>query len=193
LDKRDRQLDYAVKNETGADFVIHMVHGMLVDRALPEGVPHTMVHEVWSEDVDILLTGHYHAGFPLQHRDGKYIVNPGALARINSHRSEIERMPQAVLIDLDRNRGIDIRFIPLSCAMPGDEVLDRSYIETAVFRQEQLRSFIQTIHSNTEFRALDVRDIIDEISRLEGIGDEVKYEALRRIAIEQEAEGEKVW
>jgi DNA repair protein SbcD/Mre11 len=160
---------------------------------LPEGVPHTMVHEVWSEEVDILLTGHYHAGFSLQHRDGKYIVNPGALARINSHRSEIGRMPQAVLIDLDRNRGINIRFIPLSCARPGDEVLDRSYIETAVFRQEQFRSFIQTIRSNTEFRALDVRDIIDEISRLEGIEDEVKYEALRRIAIEQEAEGEKVW
>jgi exonuclease SbcD len=35
-------------------------------------------------------------------------------------------------------------------------------------------------------------DIIDEISRMNGVEDEVKFEAQRRIAVEQEAGGESV-
>jgi len=188
LDKRDPAMDYAVKNEVGADFCIHMVHGMLVDRALPDGVPHTMVHEAWSDDVDILLTGHYHAGFPMQERNGKVIINPGALARVNSQSAEINRMPQVVLIELGKHA--DIRFIPLTCVEPGEKVLDRSYIEKAAYRQEQWASFVQQIQSAADFQAIDVIDIIDEISRLNGIEEEVKFEAQRRIAIAQEAEGE---
>lgn len=188
LDKRDPALDYAVENEIGAKYCIHMVHGMLVDRALPDGVAYTMVDQVWSDSVDILLTGHYHAGFPVQHRNGRYIVNPGALARINNHPSEISRMPRVVLIEL--GEGIHIRLIPLSSASKGETVLDRSYIEKAAYRQEKLASFVQQVREAGDFQGIDVLDIIDEISRLEGIEDEVKFEAQRRIAIEQEAEGE---
>jgi exonuclease SbcD len=190
LDKRDPALDYVVKNEIGAKYCIHMVHGMLVDKALPDGVAYTMVDQVWSDSVDILLTGHYHAGFPVQHRNGRYIVNPGALARINNHPSEINRMPQVVLIDL--GEGIHIRLIPLKCAAKGETVLDRSYIEKAAYRQEKLASFVQQVREAGDFQGIDVLDIIDEISRLQGIEDEVKFEAQRRIAIEQEAEGEAV-
>ncbi|SEN43767.1 metallophosphoesterase family protein [Lihuaxuella thermophila] len=190
LDKRDPALDYAVKNEIGAKYCIHMVHGMLVDKALPDGVAYTMVDQVWSESVDILLTGHYHAGFPVQHKNGRYIVNPGALARINNHPSEINRMPQVALIDL--GEAIHIRLVPLKCAAKGETVLDRSYIEKAAYRQEKLASFVQQVREAGDFQGIDVLDIIDEISRLEGIEDEVKFEAQRRIAIEQEAEGEAV-
>lgn len=190
LDKRDPALDYVVKNEIGAKYCIHMVHGMLVDRALPDGVAYTMVDQVWSDSVDILLTGHYHAGFPVQHRNGRYMVNPGALARINNHPSEINRMPQVVLIDL--GEGIHIRLIPLKCAAKGETVLDRSYIEKAAYRQEKLASFVQQVREAGDFQGIHVLDIIDEISRLQGIEDEVKFEAQRRIAIEQEAEGEAV-
>jgi exonuclease SbcD len=184
LDKREVHLDYHVENECEAAYCIHMVHGMLVDRALPDGVPHTMVGDVWCDAVDILLSGHYHAGFPLQHRAGKYIVNPGALARINNHPSEIKRMPQVALIELGES--IQISLIPLRSATSGEEVLDRSYIEKNMYRQEQLASFVQQIRSATDFQAVDVMDIIDEISRLNGIDEEVKFEAQRRIAIEQE-------
>lgn len=188
LDKREHTLDYEVPNEIGARYCIHMVHGMLVEKALPDGVAYTMVNQVWSDTVDLLLTGHYHAGFPIQHRNGKYIINPGALARINNHPSEINRMPQVVLIELKDE--IQIRLIPLTCAAKGDTVLDRSYIEKEAYRQEKLASFVQQIRSAGDFRAIDVMDIIDEISRLQGIEDEVKFEAQRRIAIEQETEEE---
>lgn len=189
LDKRKRHLDYTVPNECGAEYCVHMVHGMLVDRALPDSIPHTAVHEVWSDSVDVLLTGHYHAGFPVQHRNGKYIVNPGALARINNHRSEIKRMPQVALLELNKE-GIDVRLVPLQCAKRGEEILDRSYIEKEEFREKQLGEFIREVKSVTDFQSINIMDILFEMSKLHDIGDVVTLEAQRRIAIEQEAERE---
>lgn len=189
LDKRDPQMDYCVQNEHAADYCIHMVHGMLVDRAFSDSVPHTVVHDVWSDSVDVLLTGHYHAGFPLQHRNGKYIVNPGAMARINNHRSEIKRIPQVALLELSK-AGIDIRLIPLQCAKPGQEILDRSYIEQESYRQEKLAEFVQIVDSSADFQSMNIRDIINEISQLHQVEEKVTLEALRRIAVEQEAGGE---
>lgn len=188
LDKRERKLDYTVKNEVGADYCIHMVHGMLVHRALPDGIPHTMVHEVWSDDVDILLTGHYHAGFPMQEKNGKVILNPGALARVNNQSSEINRMPQVVLIEL--NQQIQIRFVPLTCAKPGEEVLDRTYIEKVAYRQEKLKAFEQQIRSLVDFEEMDVIKIIDQISNERGIDEQVRIEARSRIEKVQVIEGE---
>ncbi|MBA4494416.1 exonuclease SbcCD subunit D [Paenactinomyces guangxiensis] len=190
LDKRDASLDYQVQNEIGARYCIHMVHGMLVEKALPDGVVHTMVNQVWSDTVDILLTGHYHTGFPVQQQNGRYIINPGALARINNHPSEMKRMPQVALIDLKEE--IQVRLIPLRCAAKGDTVLDRSYIEKAAYRQEKLASFVQQVMEAGDFHGIDVIDIINEISHLNGMEEEVRFEALRRIAVEQEAEGEGI-
>ncbi|PTM58913.1 metallophosphoesterase family protein [Desmospora activa] len=184
LDKRDPGDDYRVEKSDGADYAVHMVHGMAVERALPEGVAHTMVNQLWFEEVDVLLTGHYHAGFPLQHRDGRYIINPGALARINNHPSEMKRMPQVVLLRF-RNR-IDVRFLPIACAAPGKTVLDRSYLEKAAYREEKMASFVQEVRAAGEFKGIGILDIVEEIAGMEGIDGEVKSEAMRRIAVAQE-------
>ncbi|MBD1373187.1 metallophosphoesterase family protein [Hazenella sp. IB182357] len=186
LDKRDVALDYQVKNEMNADYCIHMVHGMLVERALPESVPHTLVHETWCEDVDVLLTGHYHAGFPIQERAGKYVVNPGALARINNHPSEMKRMPQVAVLQF--NNEININFIRLQKAKTGADILDRSYLEKAAYQEERLAEFIQQVRSGTDFEEIDIREIILQISGAENVEEEVRMEAMRRIAVEQEKE-----
>lgn len=184
LDKRDPSEDYRVDRDAEADYAVHMVHGMAVERALPEGVAHTMVNQLWFEEIDVLLTGHYHAGFPMQHRHGRYIINPGALARINNHPSEMKRMPQVVLIHFtDR---IDVRFLPITCALPGEAVLDRSYLEKAAYREEKMASFVQEVRAAGEFKGIGVFDIVEEIARMEGIDHEVKAEAMRRIAIAEE-------
>lgn len=190
LDKQDAMVDYNVENEVGAHYCIHMVHGMLVDKALPEGVGHTMVDELWNTNVDILLTGHYHAGFKIKERNDKYIINPGALARINNHVSEINRMPQVVFIDLtDR---IHVELIPLMCAVKGDLVLDRSYMQEARYREEKLASFVQQIRASGDFHGIHVLDILEEISKMNGIDEDVKREAQRRIGLEEEEEKESV-
>ncbi len=191
LDKQDRQLDYCVENETDADYCIHMVHGMLVEGTFPEGVAYTMVQHLWEQShlPDILLTGHYHAGFPIQKRKGKYIVNPGAMARINSHSREISRMPQVALIDL--STGIDIRLLSLTCAEKGEKVIDRSYIDQANDRKEKLDLFVQGIEAVNDFRKVDVREIIHQIAQADGVDLPVRNEALRRISLAEQAEGER--
>lgn len=186
LDKQDPSVDYQVKNEIGANYCIHMVHGMLVDRALPEGVAHTLVDQVWSDETDILLTGHYHAGFSVKERNGKYIINPGALARINNHVSEIKRMPQVVLIELTDK--IRIELIPLSCAVKGELILDRSYMQEARYREEKLAAFVQQVQASGDFNGIHVLDIIEEISKMNEIDDDVKKEAQRRIGLEEAEE-----
>lgn len=190
LDHRESFIDYGVTNEIGADYCIHIVHGMLVDQSLPEGVGHTLIDQLsLPSAADILLTGHYHAGFPIQKQGGKYIINPGAIARVNNHPSEISRIPQVVLIELDDS--IQIQLIPLSSAEDGEVVLDRTYLEQAAYRQRQLASFVQEIQAVGSFRSMDITDMIEEISRSTDIEPEVKQETLRRIAAVQEAEGDE--
>ncbi|RAL26398.1 metallophosphoesterase family protein [Thermoflavimicrobium daqui] len=190
LDKRSCRLDYCVENQIGAKYCIHMVHGMLVDRALPDSVAHTMVQHLFEQEnqADILLTGHYHAGFPIRERSGKYIVNPGALARINNHPSEIGRMPQVALIDL--TDGIQIQLIPLACAAKGETVIDRSYLEQAAYRQEKLAAFVQEVESVNDFKVIGVGEIIETIAHAEKVDEEVKFEAMRRISVAEQDEGE---
>ncbi|SFS60173.1 metallophosphoesterase family protein [Marininema halotolerans] len=187
LDKRDPELDYTVSKDEGMDFAVHMVHGMAVERALPEGVPHTMVHDLWGGEADVLLTGHYHAGFPLQEKEGRYIVNPGAIARINNHPSEMRRMPQIAILEFDEK--VTVTFRRLRSAAPGESVLDRSYLEQAAYREEKMVSFVQEVQAAGEFRGMGARDIVEDIARMEGIDEEVKYEALRRIAVVHERLG----
>lgn len=186
LDRRDPVLDYVVKNETGADYCVHVVHGMVVDRALPDSVPHTLAEDLWSEEVDVLLTGHYHGGFPIKKKEGRYIVNPGALARINNHPSEISRMPQVALLDFGKE--VSVRLLPLKCAAPGEAVLDRSYLEKAAYREEQMARFFQEVHAH-DFRSLHVQGIVEEIAGAKQVDDDVRHEALRRIAVVQEQLG----
>lgn len=188
LDHREASVDYGITNEMGADYCIHVVHGMLVDRPLPEGIAYTMIEQLdHSSAADVLLTGHYHAGFPIHQRNGKYIVNPGAIARVNNHPTEIKRIPQVALIEVGDS--ISIKLIPLSSAEKGDQVLDRTYLEQAAYRQSQLASFAQEIQAVGSFRAMDLAAVIEEIAQSTDIEPEVKEETLRRIAAAQEAEG----
>lgn len=189
LDKRDVHLDYHVRNRFAADYCIHMVHGMLVPHPLPEGVAYTLTDQIWDSEVDLWLTGHYHAGFPIQRQKGKMIVNPGAIARIHSQPSEIKRRPQVALITCEEQ--LSVKLIPLQSAPDGQEVLDRSQLEQAAYRQEKLHSFVQQVQAASDFHVLDVEQIIEEISRLTDIEETVKQDALERIALVQEQRGGK--
>lgn len=192
LDKRDVALDYAVKNEMQANFCIHMAHSMLVDRSLPDSVAHTLVSQVWElkSDVDVLLTGHYHAGFPIQHREGRYVINPGAVSRVNNHISEMKRTPQVVLLDLTDH--IDVTVLPLTSAKSGDEILDRSHIEKAQYQEERWAEFTRQVDVALELKTLNVDTIIETIAENDQINEQVKFDALRRISIAKEIRGGEI-
>lgn len=186
LDKRPIVEDYAVTNKLDADYCIHMVHGMLVERSLPDGVPHTMVSSLWEmeSDANILLTGHYHAGFPLQQRNGKYIINPGSIARLSNQSAEIRRLPQVVLIDLIEE--IQIRFKSLTSAARGADIFDRTLQEESLYRQEKWAQFAQEVSAAGEYRGIRVEEIIGEIAQLEALEPVIIEEALRRFGEVQE-------
>lgn len=166
-----------------ADYSIHMVHGMLLDKPFIKGIPYTLIDDIKSTKADITLSGHYHSGFGIIKSNDKYFVNPGSLIRITNSLKEIERIPQVVLIDL--NDDINIKLIPLKTALPGEKILDRKKIETFIFKNERLVQFKQSIDSTVSFEKLDINEVLLEVSTAEGVAENVKEEALRRIASSQ--------
>ncbi|WP_096199431.1 metallophosphoesterase family protein [Bacillus sp. FJAT-45350] len=186
LDQRDVKLDYYPENKHNADICIHMVHSMLVEKALPEGIPHTLVDHIWTTTADVVLTGHFHGGFGIKENQGKFICNPGAIARVNNHWSEISRLPTIILGEITNEKKIILKQQVLTVAEKGEEVLDRSFLEKAVFKEEKLTAFIQQVKEQNEFQALRVNDIIDEIASMSNVEEEVRKEALRRISMVEE-------
>lgn len=165
------------------DYSIHMVHGMLLDRPFIKGIPYTLVEDIKDTLADITLSGHYHSGFKDIIMDGKYFINPGSIVRISNSIREMERRPQVVMIDLTDN--IHISHIYLQTAEKGDIVLDREEIEKNVYKRERIFEFKQTIDAALNFEKMDINDVLIEVSNAEGVDNEVKAEALRRIAMIQ--------
>lgn len=162
------------------DYSMHVVHGMLLHRPFVKGVPYTLIDEIRETKADITISGHYHAGYKTQFIDGKYFVNPGSLVRIANSLLEISRRPKVVLIEL--NESINIQSIELESAKEGNRVLDRDEIEKHIFKGEQLTQFKQIVESSINFEKMDINDLLIEVSSAESISNEVKEEALRRIA-----------
>ncbi|AIC94764.1 metallophosphoesterase family protein [Shouchella lehensis] len=184
LDQRDPKLDYYPVNETNATYMIHLVHSMLVERALPEGVSHTLIDHIWGTTADVIFTGHFHSGFGIKEKDGTFICNPGALARINNHWTEIERMPTVILGEVDK-AGIRLKEIQLK-AQKGEAVLDRSYVEKASHQEEKLHAFVQQVKEKANFETLQMGDIIREIAAMSNVEEKVREEALRRMTLIEE-------
>ncbi|WP_347176167.1 metallophosphoesterase [Tissierella sp. Yu-01] len=181
LDNDVNKERYILKDvDSNVDYSIHVIHGMLLDKPFVKGIPYTLVDDIKDTKADITLSGHYHAGFKTIEIDNKYFVNPGSLVRITNSLREIDRKPQVVILELDDK--ISIKYKQLESALDGDLVLDRSEVEKSVFKSERLFEFKQTIDSTLEFDKMDINDILIEVSISEGVPNEVKEEALKRIA-----------
>ncbi|HHV27294.1 metallophosphoesterase [Anaerosalibacter bizertensis] len=184
IDDKNSLCKYIVKDvDPKADYSIHMVHGMLLNKPFIKGIPYTLIDDIKSTKADITLSGHYHSGFGIIKSENKYFINPGSLIRITNSLREIERTPEVVLIEIDNN--IDIKLIPLETALPGEEILDREKIETFIFKNEKLVQFKQSIDSTTNFEKLDINEVLLEVSTAEGVSENIKEEALKRIASSQ--------
>ena len=179
-DPANRQYYLLDDIKSGINYAIHIVHGMLLDKPFVKGIPYTLVEDIKETKANITLSGHYHAGFKTIVIDNKYFINPGSLVRITNSLREIDRKPQVVIIDL--NDKIQLEYISLECALDGDDVLDRSEVEKHVFKGERLNEFKQIIDSALDFEKMDINDVLIEVSTSEGVSDDVKIEALKRIA-----------
>ena len=184
VDDELNRSNYIVKDvPEDVDYAIHMVHGMLLDKPFIKGIPYTLIDDIKSTEADITLAGHYHSGFGIINKNGKYFINPGSLIRVTNSLIEIDRMPQIVLIDLNEN--VNIELIELKTAEEGKDVLDRQEIENHIFKSERLFEFKQSIDTAINFEKLEINEILMEVSNAEGVSEEVKEEALKRIALSQ--------
>lgn len=198
LDRRDPVLDYCVveagvggslhERRPGADFAIHLTHGMLLERPFHEGVSHTLLEAVMRHTVaDITFGGHYHPGWSRVHEyEGRLFINPGALARLGNQTADYQRPVQVVLVDLERGRPVQQQIIPLQAALPGEEVLDRSQQEAQMARERALADFIQGIGDTSQFEVLEIQAMMERIAENGGVPARVKQEALRRLGLAQE-------
>ena len=179
-DEKNRDIYMVKEIDEGVNYAIHVVHGMLLDKPFIKGIPYTLIEDIKDTMANITLSGHYHSGFKTVIIDDKYFINPGSLVRITNSIREIERMPQVVLIEIKEK--INIKYIQLKTAKSGTLVLDRSEVEKHVFKSQRIYEFKQTIDSALDFEKMDINDVLIEVSTSEGVSEDVKIEALRRIA-----------
>jgi len=183
--QRDPHHDYIVEKRD-CDYAIHMVHGMLLDRAVFPGASYTLIEQIWETEADFTLAGHNHLGFPDAEHDGKYFLNPGALARLSNHPLELSRPVQVVYIELGGSRP-SYEKIRLQSAPPGVDVLDRSRQEEASFREERLAGYLAEVKAAGSYQRADVRLLVEEIAHNEQLEQGIREEALRRIGLAEEA------
>jgi len=173
---------------------ILVVHGMLLPRSPGFEMRHTLIDDVAkTTNADVIISGHYHQPF-MQRTNGKLFINPGALMRISATHEEIERTPQVVLLDTKRvmNPGYMPLAIPLDCARPGEEVLDRTQLETEETREENMRQFVELLEQQGESKYLNIQAIMESIAEASYLPIEVVEEALARIAKVREQKKEEI-
>ncbi|SHE33981.1 metallophosphoesterase family protein [Caloramator proteoclasticus] len=169
-----------ITNKGECDYLIHIAHGMLMEKPFIKEVPHTTIDEIIQRtEADITLCGHYHTGYGIIKIENKYIVNPGAIVRINNSIAEIKRQPSFAVIDINEN--ISVYIEKLKSAPRGEDILDRSFIKIQEQREILFNNIIQTVNTYGEFEMLSINQIVEEVAKKESIPDEIKKEVLDRL------------
>lgn len=170
--------EYTPQFHEAAKRKVLVVHGMLMPHHPPFDRYTYIDDAARVTTADVVITGHYHIPF-IHQREGKLFINPGALCRMSATDEEINRTPSVVLLDTDT---LQYQIIPLGCAKPGAEVLDRTSIEAEHERDDRMEKFIASLSFTSESHMLNLQEIIERIAKEEGT------EALVSIAMQKLAE-----
>lgn len=157
--------------------------------ALPPGVPFTRAEDVLAATgADLTLVGHWHFPFAVE-SGGKAVVNPGSLVRLTAHPADMERTPQAVLVEIDG--AVRWRFVPLACARPGSEVLSRARLDAARLREERRAAFLAALEGmrGAWAAAADPTDVLRRVLARLRPGPRAEAEVWRRFEEARKALG----
>ncbi|TEB13402.1 metallophosphoesterase family protein [Pelotomaculum propionicicum] len=180
---RDKS-QYSINRKRDRRAIIHLAHGMLLEKAPPFEMRHTLLSEL--EELpdlpDVLINGHYHAGMEVQWVRQTMVVNPGALCRLSASAEEMARPVQVAVLTVNGPGDCRVEMAPLQCARPGCEVLTRDHIERKAETEERINRFLSLLAAEGESKFLEVRDIVSDIARREALPDAVVKDALDRIA-----------
>lgn len=187
MDDPSRIDDYIIEEKMG-DYHIHIVHGYLTNKDMGNLFPHTTVDDIAKKtQADLTITGHDHIGFSLLKVDGKQFVNSGAIVRLSNDVKEVRRKPKVLLIDIDKEKGIQIKTIYLKSAEKGEDVLDRShqaFQQSMSHKMEEIKSLVNKSKVGSGF---SITEIIQRISESEQLDEELKNRAIRAVTDKMDA------
>lgn len=180
MDTPEHISDYIIDKKQG-DVQIHLTHGMLNDKSLGSLIKHTTIDQIKDTKADVTLSGHDHIGFPMMQIDGKFFCNPGGLARISNNLKEIKRKPKILLISVDENKKVSIKPIYLKTALKGEEVLDRTVIESKKAKDEKIAEFKSAVMIAKEKKSTDILEIVKTIGKEKDIDSNIINEIIDEI------------
>lgn len=187
MDKDVNHKDYLVEEKKG-DYHIHLVHGMAMDQSFGTLFDHTNIHQLGDTCADLTITAHNHDGYDPVVVNGKIFVNPGAITRLTNSKQDIEHVVKVMLITISKEKGIQLKMIPLKSAKPASEVLSVENKVQKVLNQERvekIKNVIDTVHTSNNISILDiVNDIAKEDSVSETIREDIKSRISEKMAKE---------
>lgn len=145
----------AIQKRPGDDFLIAVVHQL----AGPN--PPASVEDFFGEPVfrypdlitadgpDVWCFGHWHKDQGIVEIDGKRFVNQGALSRGALIRENIERTPQATLLEVTPS-GIVTVSLPMVVAPP-EEVFDFEKKDRQEKESREIDQFVTSLRANVDF------------------------------------------
>lgn len=171
---------------------IHVVHGMLLLREPTYGLTrYTLARDVaaLANAPDVLIVGHEHNGFGSVQIGKTTFVNPGALCRLAATSYEITRQVKVCLLSVPSETSpgsgvadVETELIQIESAKPGAEVLSRDHLQSPGSVRTRSDDFVALLREGVRPGRFDVKQVIEEVARAQGVSQEVRDEALRRIS-----------
>ncbi|KKM06027.1 hypothetical protein LCGC14_1748100 [marine sediment metagenome] len=155
-------------------FKIATIHALITKAPLMPSIMHIPIKEV-KTDFDVVLVAHNHLQWSIIEQNGTKFVNIGALGRTGIDEADIT--PTVALIDTETR---EIRLIPLKSAKPKEVVFDLEKVAQKKQFDGEIDKFISSLDS-AKFQSLDLRGLIEFLSKKNNIEKEVKDEVIRRI------------
>jgi hypothetical protein len=155
---------------------IAVVHAFITpEKWLPQ-VLHIAVPDI-KTSFDLVLVAHNHAEWGIIKQGLTTFISIGSLARLTIAKHDLERMPNVLFVDTEASI---LKVIPLESAKQPSEVFDLDKIKEGKSFETSIENFIASLDS-TKFQSLNLRGVIEELGRNQGISREVIDEIINRM------------
>lgn len=178
IDSKENREDYIV-NEKLADYQIHIVHGMLLEKPNKMYKSYTLISDIIDKtSADITLCGHYHDGFKTVKKDGKIIANSGSIIRQSNKKSNYTKKPRVLLIEITKDKGISCKSIYLKNVLPAEKIFDMEEKETKKRFNEKLEEIKQKVESYNVEKGNNIQEIVKNIAENKHLNEDLKNETV---------------
>ena len=157
-----------------AKFRIAVTHAFITLKPFLPQVMHVVAKDI-KTDFNVVLVAHYHAQWGIKDIGGVKYVSLGCFGRTSI--DEVGIKPTVALIDTSTQ---EIKLIPLKNAKMGSEVFNLEGVEKMKNFEGEIDKFIKSLDS-TKFQALDIKGLVEHLSKENNVEKEVKDCVIERI------------